>query len=208
MYFIIEVSRENDWIPVARSNPTDVKPKVNFDELKVAASKFPAEENTCLRFRFYEKDTHEELGSTEELVLQTLLTQVDQTQQEEKAASHRVYKNGFLAGYVTILKWVRVNRDSFLTYIVNGARLHLILGIDFTNSNFQGETLLHHPDDSKNPYIAAIREIVGTLQYFDYYNQIAVYGFGAKLPPYYKCVGHCFALNGNYFHPLITGGVD
>lgn len=113
-----------------------------------------------------------------------------------------------MAGYVTILKWVRINRDSFLTYIVNGARLHLILGIDFTNSNFQGDSLLHHPDDSKNPYIAAIREIVGTLQYFDYYNQIAVYGFGAKLPPYYKCVGHCFALNGNYFHPLITGGVD
>jgi len=49
---------------------------------------------------------------------------------------------------------------------------------------------------------------VGMLQYFDYYNQIALYGFGAKLPPYYKCVGQCFALNGNYFHPLITGGVD
>jgi len=46
------------------------------------------------------------------------------------------------------------------------------------------------------------------LQYFDYYNQIALYGFGAKLPPYYKCVGQCFALNGNYFHPLMTGGVD
>jgi hypothetical protein len=46
------------------------------------------------------------------------------------------------------------------------------------------------------------------LQYFDYYNQIALYGFGAKLPPYYKCLGSCFALNGNYYHPLITGGVD
>lgn len=46
------------------------------------------------------------------------------------------------------------------------------------------------------------------LQYFDYYNQIALYGFGAALPPYLKCVGQCFALNGNYYHPLITGGVD
>ena len=46
------------------------------------------------------------------------------------------------------------------------------------------------------------------LQYFDYYNQIALYGFGAKLPPYYKSVGQCFALNGNYFQPLIVGGVD
>lgn len=42
MYFIIEVSRDNEWIPVARSNPTDVKPKVNFEALKVAANKFPA----------------------------------------------------------------------------------------------------------------------------------------------------------------------
>lgn len=54
----------------------------------------------------------------------------------------------------------------------------------------------------------AIKEIVGMLQYFDYYNQIALYGFGAKLPPYYKSVGQCFALNGNYFQPLIVGGVD
>lgn len=46
------------------------------------------------------------------------------------------------------------------------------------------------------------------LQYYDYYNQIALYGFGARLPPYYKCVGQCFALNDDYYHPLITGGVD
>ena len=50
----------------------------------------------------------------------------------------RVYKNGFVVGNVGITKWVKVNCDSFLTYIVNGARLHLILGIDFTNSNFKG----------------------------------------------------------------------
>jgi hypothetical protein len=118
-----------------------------------------------------------------------------------------VYKNGFVVGNVSILRWRKVNRDSFITYIANGARLHLILGIDFTSSNFKGEPL-HHPDDSHNSYIAAIREIVGMLQYFDYYNQIALYGFGARLPPYYKCVGQCFALNGNYYHPLITGGVE
>ena len=46
------------------------------------------------------------------------------------------------------------------------------------------------------------------LQYFDYYNRLALYGFGAKLPPYYRTVGQCFALNGDYYHPLITGGVE
>ena len=36
----------------------------------------------------------------------------------------------------------------------------------------------------------------------------SLYGFGAKLPPHYKGVGQCFALNGNYFQPLVTGGVE
>jgi hypothetical protein len=59
-----------------------------------------------------------------------------------------------------------------------------------------------------NPYIEAIEEIVGVLQYFNYNNQIPAYGFGAKLPPFYKSVGNCFALNGNFFNPSIVGGVD
>ena len=50
--------------------------------------------------------------------------------------------------------------------------------------------------------------MVGVLQYFDYYNQIPMYGFGAKLPPYYKTVSQCFALSGNFFEPIIGGGVD
>ena len=111
-------------------------------------------------------------------------------------------------GNLIVQQWKKVNRHSFLSYIVNGARLHLILGIDYTNSTFKGSESLHHPDDNKNLYVLAIKEIVGMLQYFDYYNQIALYGFGAKLPPHYKSVGQCFALNGNYFQPLIVGGVD
>lgn len=56
-------------------------------------------------------------------------------------------------------------------------------------------------------YINAIREIVGVLQYFSIQNQVALYGFGAKLPPFYKSVSQCFALNGDYFHPNVEGGV-
>lgn len=85
--------------------------------------------------------------------------------------------------------------------------MHLILGIDYTNSNFKGSNL-HHENDEYNMYIKAIREIVGMLQYYDYYNRTALYGFGAKLPPYYKTVGQCFALNWDYYRPLITGGVE
>ena len=52
---------------------------------------------------------------------------------------------------------------------------------------------------SESSYVKAIGEVVGVLQSFDYYNQIPMYGFGAKLPPYYKTVSQCFALSGNFF---------
>jgi len=35
-----------------------------------------------------------------------------------------------------------------------------------------------------------------------------LYGFGAQLPPYYRSVSQCFALNGNYFNPIVVGGVE
>lgn len=35
-----------------------------------------------------------------------------------------------------------------------------------------------------------------------------MYGFGAKLPPYYNVVSHCFACTGNIFDPYVYGEVD
>ena len=67
-----------------------------------------------------------------------------------------MYKNGFVVCLITFVKWKKINRDSFLTYIANGARLHLILGIDFTNSNFKNNNL-HSDVEEENQYIAAIR---------------------------------------------------
>ena len=119
-----------------------------------------------------------------------------------------MYKNGFVVGVIKINKWRKVIRDSFISYIVNGAKLHLILGIDFSNSNTENGTSLHQIVNGSNPYIEGIRKIIGVLQYFDYYNQIALYGFGAQLPPYYRSVSQCFALNGNYFNPIVVGGVE
>lgn len=75
MYFIIEVLRDSEWVPVARSDHIEVKRKAKFDLLKVAANKFPNEDSTRLRILFYDVDSHEEVGSTEELILQALLTQ-------------------------------------------------------------------------------------------------------------------------------------
>jgi len=50
-----------------------------------------------------------------------------------------------------------------------------------------------------------MRDIIGFLQYYDHDNTIPVYGFGAKLPPYFETVSHCFAINGDFFNPEITG---
>ena len=57
---------------------------------------------------------------------------------EEKGIIKRVEKSGFVVGTLVVQQWKKVNRHSFLSYIVNGARLHLILGIDYTNSTFKG----------------------------------------------------------------------
>lgn len=49
--------------------------------------------------------------------------------------NHRVYNGGFVVGNLYIYKWKKRIRDSFISYIVGGAKLHLILAVDFTNSN-------------------------------------------------------------------------
>ena len=50
-----------------------------------------------------------------------------------------------------------------------------------------------------------MRAVIGFLQYYDHDNTIPVYGFGAKLPPYFETVSHCFAINGDFFNPEISG---
>lgn len=49
---------------------------------------------------------------------------------------------------------------------------------------------------------------MGILQYFNNENRIPIYGFGAKLPPYYNIVSHCFACTGNIFEPFVYGSID
>lgn len=92
--------------------------------------------------------------------------------------------------------------------------MHLLVAVDFSRptetmpSTTINEISEESEADRENNYIEAIREVIGILQYFDYYNQMAFYGFGAKLPPYYKTTSHCFALNGNYFNPIVIGGAE
>ena len=52
-----------------------------------------------------------------------------------------------------------------------------------------------------NEYQAAIRMTVTILQQYDQDQHIPVFGFGARLPPFYNVSSSCFALNGNIFNP-------
>lgn len=86
------------------------------------------------------------------------------------------------------------------------------IGIDFTKSNgiSTEKSSLHslyqkESRSTSNEYIQAIRIVGDILQYYDTDKKIPVYGFGAKLPPDFECVSHCFALNGNIFDPEVNG---
>ena len=43
------------------------------------------------------------------------------------------------------------------------------------------------------------------MQYYDHSKQIPALGFGACLPPFLQMPTHCFALNGDIFHPECDG---
>jgi len=53
--------------------------------------------------------------------------------------------------------------------------------------------------------LRALKSIGNILQHYDSDNRIPLYGFGAKMPPYYNVVSNCFSLNGNYFDPEVVG---
>ena len=102
----------------------------------------------------------------------------------------------------------KIVRHTFLNYIYAGTEVSLIVGIDFSKSNkdsLENDSLHKIVESQENDYINALKSIVGILQYYDHDNKIPVYGFGAKLPPYYETVSQCFALNGNFFNPEVYG---
>lgn len=96
----------------------------------------------------------------------------------------------------------------FLDYIFGGCEVSLLIAIDFTKSNGQlGDPgSLHYQEGAKvNEYMQAISAVGDILQYYDSDKKIPVFGFGAKLPPSFTHVSHCFALNGNIFDPEVQG---
>ena len=59
-----------------------------------------------------------------------------------------------------------------------------------------------HYLNAQNEYLKAIKSVGDILQYYDSDNQIPAFGFGAQINGQ---VEHCFALNGDIFHPECNG---
>lgn len=56
-----------------------------------------------------------------------------------------------------------------------------------------------------NEYLQALKTIGSILQYYDSDKRIPLFGFGAKLPPNFDVVSHCFSLNKDFFDPEVDG---
>jgi len=59
-----------------------------------------------------------------------------------------------------------------------------------------------------NDYAETIESLGSVLQGFTATKAFPCYGFGAKVPPTLSLCSHAFALNGDYFSPEVTGGVE
>ena len=60
IFVVIEVLRDSDWIPVAKSRPTSVKNNPKFEVMKISSHKFGTEETSRIRFRCYQSSLDEE----------------------------------------------------------------------------------------------------------------------------------------------------
>ena len=113
---------------------------------------------------------------------------------------------------ISVVHFEQQTSTSFLDYVFGGCNINLSIAIDFTGSNiYNGERnhpkTLHNPDLKLNQYYKALNQVGKILQYYDSDKQMPVYGFGARV----ECnkgkqpASHCFALNGDIYHPECNG---
>jgi vacuolar-type H+-ATPase subunit F/Vma7 len=100
-------------------------------------------------------------------------------------------------GNLILRNAVQFSQHSFLDYVGAGYEISLAFAIDFTASN--GDPLLpgslHYVDaHGRNEYETAIESVGEILAQYDSDQKFPAYGFGAKLPPAFRNVDHCFEL--------------
>ena len=95
---------------------------------------------------------------------------------------------------------------NFVDYLRSGYQISMNVAIDYTGSNgFYTEPYSLHFMGPSNQYEAAIRNVGGVLENYDYDRSFPVYGFGG-VPKHLHQVtcNHCFAINGNPSNPSIN----
>lgn len=122
----------------------------------------------------------------------------------KKAAKKKSYQN---SGVLNIDHISIVPEYSFLDYLAGGCQLNLMIAVDYTasNGNPATPTSLHYIDPSGrlNQYAQAIFNVGNVLLPYDADGNVAVYGFGGKLPN--GTTSHCFALTGDPARPEVKG---
>lgn len=113
----------------------------------------------------------------------------------------------FAVGDMKVVKCEKQELHSFLDYIYNGLELALLIAVDFTLSNGQPNdpSSLHYFDLAKNQYLQAISSVGQILENYDSDKNFPIFGFGGKVPFVLDKTSHCFALNGDIFHPEVRG---
>ena len=167
-----------------------------FPEFSVNSNKI-GEDNSTLKFEFYEikKSVQKILGELE-------ISLIGLYNNNNKKIS--IFRNNLVVGKLRATL-TKDDHNNFLNYISDGYCLKLIVGVDYCVKTRQTEYDNYdtHTRKIMNLYKKALMDIGGLLKYYDDDPRTVALGFGAKLPPEYNVVSHCFALNGDYFHPEV-----
>ncbi|EGR27926.1 hypothetical protein IMG5_186780 [Ichthyophthirius multifiliis] len=205
---ISNINQAKETIPVHRTeNEKNKKPSIAWKPFEIPLSKLGKDDKVYIKLEVVEFD--KDKG-------QIVIGEAEHTLAFLKDSSNkniRITFNSLFKGQINLLKVKTIKRESFITYLVSTTQISLLAAIDFTNSNQpQNKTNSLHYFDPRNKqneseYCLALKNLTVILQQFDHDNDIPLYGFGAKLPPFYNLVSNCFALNGNYFDPSVNGSV-
>ena len=80
MFFIIEVLKLNEWIPISRSEAIEVKKNNRFNVMEIPYNKFQGEDSSRIKIKIYEiskSREEEEVGSTDEITIINIYTNDD-----------------------------------------------------------------------------------------------------------------------------------
>lgn len=169
-----------------------------FTEFSVNSNKI-GEESSMLKFELYESKKNEV-----KLIGELEIRLIELYNKNNKKIS--IYRNTFIIGKLRAnLK--KDDHNNFLNYMYDGCCLKTMIAVDFCAKKgeytYQDELGDIKSTETLNLYKAAIKNVGTLLKYYDDDFRTAALGFGAKLPPYFNVVSHCFALNENFFDPVV-----